>query len=82
MGKKASKNKEDQTASPFLSPQELSDRYRGKIKIKTLANWRTDGIGPKFEKIGGAVLYRLDDVIEWEQRTNFGAKEKQKENQI
>ena len=51
----------------FLTTEELSDRWRGKISVKTLANWRTSKIGPKFfypsGKKGGAVLYYLSSVV-------------------
>jgi len=33
----------------------------------TLENWRNLGKGPAYRKIGGKVLYMLDDVIEFEQ---------------
>lgn len=50
----------------YLTPQELAARYKGSITVRTLANWRSTGHGPKFTKIGGRVLYPLDAVIEWE----------------
>ena len=52
----------------FLSPQELSDRYEGRITVRTLNNWRSAGNGPPFTKLGGAVLYPLQKIIEWEAR--------------
>lgn len=52
----------------FLSPQELSDRYEGRITVRTLNNWRTNGNGPPFTKIGGAVLYPMSKLVEWEER--------------
>lgn len=51
---------------PYLTPQEVSERYKRKISVKTLANWRTKKLGPKWTKIGGRILYRLDHVIDWE----------------
>jgi hypothetical protein len=50
----------------YLTPEELSARYRGEITTRTLANWRSRGEGPRFRKIGGKVLYTLADVLEWE----------------
>lgn len=50
----------------YLTPQELADRYRGQITLRTLANWRSTGNGPVFTKVGGRVLYPLDAVVEWE----------------
>lgn len=54
--------------SRLLTPSEVSERYRNKIKVKTLANWRSNGEGPKYVKIGGAVLYPVDELEHWEQR--------------
>ena len=31
----------------------------------TLANWRTDGNGPRFVKVGANVRYREADVENW-----------------
>lgn len=50
----------------YLTPQELADRYKGQITVRTLANWRSTGNGPKFTKVGGRVLYPMDAVTEWE----------------
>lgn len=52
----------------MLTPEELSARWGGRINVRTLGNWRTNGNGPKFLKLGGAVLYRLSDVEEYEAR--------------
>ena len=39
------------------------------ISTKTLANWRSMGIGPHFLKLGagkkGAIRYRLSDINRW-----------------
>ena len=49
-----------------LQPQELVKRWRNLISLGTLANWRSNGTGPKFLKIGGRVLYRRVDVEAYE----------------
>lgn len=54
------------THEVFLTVTELSARYGGKLAVRTFNNWRTVGGGPPFLKIGGRVLYRLSDVIAWE----------------
>lgn len=54
------------TGDTFLTTAELSERYGGKIAVRTFNNWRVGGGGPPFLKIGGRVLYRLSDVIAWE----------------
>jgi hypothetical protein len=52
----------------FLTPEDLVQRWEGKITLRTLANWRSGREGPKPTKIGGKVLYRLDVVEAWEQQ--------------
>lgn len=52
----------------YLTPQEVSDRYRGRVAVRTLANWRCLGIGPRFSKIGGRILYSLSEIQKWESR--------------
>jgi len=52
--------------SPFITPDELSARWKGAICTRTLANWRWKGTGPNFIKPGGKVLYRIDHVEAWE----------------
>ena len=57
----------------FLTPAELSERWRNRINVRTLANWRSQGNGPNFVKIGGAIAYRLSDVEEWEKRNTVSS---------
>ncbi len=53
---------------PFLSPQDVCDRYGNNLNIRTLANWRSAGQGPFFTKIGGMIMYPIDRLVEWEHR--------------
>lgn len=39
---------------------------RWDVSEATLERWRSDGIGPKYLKLGGRVLYRLVDIEEYE----------------
>jgi hypothetical protein len=56
----------------YLTPAEVSARYSGQIKVKTLSNWRSlDDVGPDFLKAGGRILYRLSAVIAWEREREF-----------
>lgn len=55
------------SAKQFLDVAELSARWDGKISVRTLGNWRTGGQGPKYVKVGGRVVYRVSDIIEWEE---------------
>jgi hypothetical protein len=52
----------------YLTPEELSQRWRGKVTPETLANWRTLQIGPPYNKFGKAVLYRFDLLEKWERK--------------
>lgn len=52
----------------YLTPDELVDRYKGKVNKRTLANWRSNGDGPEYVKIGGRVLYPYGGVLAWEER--------------
>ena len=56
----------DKNEHPYLTPEELVERYKGQISLRTLANWRCTGEGPPFTKIGGRVLYLRVAVYEWE----------------
>lgn len=50
----------------FLTPSALAERWN--LEINTLGQWRWNGRGPKYLKIGRRVLYRLSDVEEFEKR--------------
>ncbi len=52
----------------LLTPAELAERWR--IHWKTLSNWRVQGRGPAYVKLGTGkamrVLYRIEDVERYE----------------
>lgn len=48
-----------------LNQTELAARWC--ISARTLERWRWTGEGPAFLKIGGRVVYRLEDVLAYEQ---------------
>jgi hypothetical protein len=50
----------------YLTPEEVSNRWRRRITPETLANWRALHVGPAYSKFGKAVLYRLDLLEQWE----------------
>jgi hypothetical protein len=52
----------------FLTPEEVSERYRGGISVGTLRNWRAMRIGPTFVKIGKTVLYPITELDAWDQK--------------
>lgn len=47
-----------------LNQIELAARW--KISPRTLERWRWTGEGPRFMKLGGRVIYRIDDVEAFE----------------
>ena len=54
------------TDDGFFTPQQVADRYKGAITVRTLANWRSIGQGPDYVKIGGKVVYPSDALKIWE----------------
>jgi hypothetical protein len=51
---------ENEMATRHLSQIELAARWN--ISHRTLERWRWTGEGPQFVKLGGRVVYRLEDV--------------------
>lgn len=47
-----------------FNQRQLADRWA--ISEASLERWRSEGIGPVFLKIQGRVLYRLEDIEEYE----------------
>ena len=47
-----------------LNQTDLARRWR--LSPRTLERWRHIGTGPRHLKVGGRVLYRLDDIEEFE----------------
>jgi predicted site-specific integrase-resolvase len=48
-----------------LNQIELAARWN--ISHRTLERWRWQGDGPRFVKLGGRVVYRLEDIESYEQ---------------
>lgn len=55
------------TEKLFYTPEELVARYNGKVTIRTLANWRSAGVSPPYTKVGGRIVYPVDQLLKWEQ---------------
>lgn len=51
-------------AISHLTQTDLARRWR--ISPRTLERWRWLGQGPKYLKIGGRVVYRLEDIEAFE----------------
>ncbi len=56
------------TEPKYLTPKEVSDRYRGAISTGTLKNWRSQRIGPPFIKVGKSVLYATEQLDQWDRK--------------
>lgn len=48
-----------------MNQTELAARWN--ISPRTLERWRWSGAGPRFIKIGGRVVYRLEDIESFEE---------------
>ncbi len=48
-----------------INEVELSERVC--LSVRTLQRWRWQGLGPRYLKLGGRVVYRLADVEAWEE---------------
>lgn len=49
-----------------LTAEELSARWKGKVKPGTLKNWRYQDRGPRFIRVGISPLYPLAEVEKYE----------------
>jgi hypothetical protein len=47
-----------------ISQHNLARRWH--LSPRTLERWRWTGKGPRFLKLGGRVVYRLEDIEVWE----------------
>jgi predicted site-specific integrase-resolvase len=47
-----------------FTQKELARRWT--LSHRTLERWRSDNKGPAFMRIGGRIIYRLDDVARYE----------------
>lgn len=47
-----------------LDERELATRCR--LSPRTVQRWRSTGEGPPHLKLGGRVVYRLEDIEKWE----------------
>ena len=51
------------TGLTLWSTSELADVLG--VPVSTVANWRVDGKGPKFIRVGKHVRYSIFDVVAW-----------------
>lgn len=53
----------DPQPDDYLTPKDLEEKYQ--LAPKTLANWRSQGSGPEFFKLGKKVRYLRKNVEKW-----------------
>lgn len=61
----------DANAAPdddLMTDEDVVARYRGRITLGTLRNWRALKIGPPYIKVGKAVLYSRASLQAWDKR--------------
>jgi hypothetical protein len=49
---------------PLATPEELAE-FLNDIPVKTLAQWRYKGVGPKYRRVGRYIRYDWADVDTW-----------------
>jgi hypothetical protein len=50
----------------YLRAADVAKRWENAISTGTLANWRVQGKGPPYVKLGSKVLYPIDKLEAWE----------------
>lgn len=50
--------------TPYLTSKELSERW--KLTVETLKKWRIAGKGPRHRKLGGRILYKIEEILKIE----------------
>tara|TARA_R100000664_G_scaffold1197_1_gene3179 strand:+ start:185 stop:412 length:228 start_codon:yes stop_codon:yes gene_type:complete len=60
---------EEKGYSDFITTAELAKRWRK--SHRTLENWRVEGYGPSYSKIGGTVLYKIRDIEDFEKESSI-----------
>lgn len=58
---------DEQHSQTLLTTAEASRWFDGKFSVSTLNNWRSQGRGPKFMRLGGKVFYSLDELERWKE---------------
>lgn len=53
----------------YLTEKELAELWH--VKRNTLQKWRSAGVGPKFVKRVGRIVYRKADLAEFEKNQTF-----------
>ena len=54
----------DNNATRHLRQRQLAERWG--LSVRTLERWRTQRVGPPFLKLGGRIVYQLQDIQKFE----------------
>jgi len=74
MTQSGKKDRKPAAASGLLRERELATRWGA--SPRTLQRWRAERYGPPFLRLGGRILYRLTDVMAFEELNRWsGEKE-------
>lgn len=57
----------------LLTTAEVSERYGGRLSVRTLNNWRSQGKGPRFMRLEGKILYAVEELERWEQESTYSS---------
>lgn len=49
-----------------LTTKQLAERWR--MHVNSLANWRVEGKGPRFVKVGKVILYSVAEIEAYEKK--------------
>ena len=60
------------TSDPLALIRQRDLAGRWQKSVRTLQRWRTDGYGPASLQIGGTIMYRVGDILAFEQRQRMG----------
>lgn len=64
----------------FLTSAEVSKRWNNAVSTGTLANWRSAGVGPAYQKFGSKVRYPLTALEAYEAANMVAANDNGKTN--
>ena len=56
----------------YLTAAQVVERWDGAVSAGTLANWRTAGKGPAYQKFGNRVRYPIAHLEAWEAQNMVG----------
>jgi hypothetical protein len=65
-------NTHHQASRSHLDQRDLATRWR--LSPRTLERWRWLKLGPAYVKVGGRVVYRLEDVLAYEAAQRRGGR--------